>query len=81
MWALGNIAGDGPEARDIVLNHGVMGPLLSILSSDSTDKKNATWTLSNLCRGKNPLPDSETVLIAILTHMTLGYLCKWAFYM
>lgn len=61
MWALGNIAGDGPECRDVLLNHGIMEPLLDILTSDSRQKKNASWTLSNLCRGKDPLPDSEKV--------------------
>lgn len=28
IWALGNIAGDGAESRDLVLEHGIMGPLL-----------------------------------------------------
>ncbi len=61
VWALGNIAGDGPEFRDVVLNHGAMVPILDSLSSDTKFKKNASWTLSNLCRGKDPLPDLEKV--------------------
>ena len=61
MWALGNIAGDGSEFRDLVLSHGIMVPLLEILSSDAKSKTNASWTLSNLCRGKDPLPNSEKV--------------------
>ena len=61
MWALGNIAGDGPEFRDLLLNHGIMSPVLAILDSDVRLKKNAAFTLSNLCRGKDPLPDFDIV--------------------
>jgi importin subunit alpha-6/7 len=28
VWALGNIAGDSPECRDLVLDHGILLPLL-----------------------------------------------------
>ena len=28
VWCLGNIAGDGPECRDLVLDHGILTPLL-----------------------------------------------------
>ena len=28
VWALGNIAGDGPELRDRVLGSGILPPLL-----------------------------------------------------
>ena len=61
MWALGNIAGDGPELRDVVLNYGIMVPLMEILASNTRQKKTASWTLSNLCRGKDPLPDPKMV--------------------
>ncbi|KAG5460451.1 MAG: armadillo-type protein, partial [Olpidium bornovanus] len=32
VWALGNIAGDSPKCRDVVLSHGVLGPLLGLLN-------------------------------------------------
>ena len=32
VWGLGNIAGDGPAARDLVLGHGAMRLLVSLIS-------------------------------------------------
>ena len=53
VWALGNIAGDSTKCRDLVLSHGALHPLLSHLNEHSklTMLRNATWTLSNFCRG------------------------------
>ncbi|XP_028030984.1 importin subunit alpha-7 [Bombyx mandarina] len=67
VWALGNIAGDSPYCRDIVLAAGVLPPLLDILNKYTklSMTKNAVWTLSNLCRGKNPPTNFETVAPAI----------------
>ncbi len=31
VWALGNIAGDSPRCRDLVLGHGALGPLMDQL--------------------------------------------------
>lgn len=75
VWALGNIAGDGPECRDMVLQLGVLQPLLRLLNTPQkpTMTRNATWTLSNLCRGKNPPPDFEVVGVALQTLTVLIY--------
>merc|ERR1712166_918348 len=64
VWALGNIAGDGPPLRDVLNQHGVLKALLRFLNDTSTTVATiriATWTVSNLCRGKVPPPDFAVV--------------------
>ncbi|KAK1869548.1 hypothetical protein I4F81_012023 [Pyropia yezoensis] len=74
VWALGNMAGDSPRCRDAVLAASALPPLLAQLTGNSkiTMLRNATWTLSNLCRGK-PQPDFEAVRPALATLAHLVY--------
>jgi hypothetical protein len=74
VWALGNIAGDSPTCRDLVLREGAMQPLLQQLHENSklSMLRNATWTLSNFCRGK-PQPEFMTVRPALPTLAQLIY--------
>lgn len=78
VWALGNIAGDSVSCRDAVLSCGAMAPLLSVLETTGVNKpsllRNATWTLSNFCRGK-PAPDLELITPALPTMARL-VLCQ-----
>ena len=76
VWALGNIAGDSPQLRDLCLRSGMMGSLLEVFrTSDKVSiLRNATWCLSNLCRGK-PQPNLAELepalpVLANLLHST-----------
>lgn len=67
IWGLGNIAGDSHKVRDMVINAGAIRPISDILDRaipGSSFVRNASWTLSNLCRGR-PAPDFFKVQRAI----------------
>ena len=59
IWTLGNIAGDNAAYRDLIINSGVLRPLLKALQkySDLSLIRNSSWMISNLCRHKTPQVD------------------------
>ena len=65
-WCLGNIAGDGTELRDLLLNLGALPPLIANIAQPHSLSllRNCVWTLSNFCRGK-PQPRLEVIQQAL----------------
>eukprot|EP00052_Salpingoeca_macrocollata_P025503 m.232363 g.232363 ORF g.232363 m.232363 type:complete len:509 (+) comp22440_c3_seq1:167-1693(+) len=62
-WALGNISGDGPSFRDLVLNHGAAAKFVTIalgVQNPLDLRRNAAWTICNFCRGR-PFPSFHLV--------------------
>ncbi|KAM5302299.1 importin subunit alpha-8 isoform 2-T2 [Glossophaga mutica] len=72
-WALGNIAGDGPELRDVVISSNAIPHLRALISSTTPVAflQTISWTLSNLCRNKDPRPSQMAVkqMLPILSHL------------
>ncbi|EER15237.1 importin alpha, putative [Perkinsus marinus ATCC 50983] len=74
IWAVANIAGDGPGIRDQCLRLGILQPLLDVIRAGQSIGlvRLGTWALSNFCRGK-PAPPLEIISPALATlAMVLG---------
>ncbi|KAM7255176.1 hypothetical protein ACFE04_020417 [Oxalis oulophora] len=74
-WALGNVAGEGEELRNVLLSQGALPPLARMMLPDKgSTVRTAAWALSNLIKGPDPKPATELikvdgVLDAILRHL------------
>jgi hypothetical protein len=55
IWGIGNIAGDSPLTRDCVIHSGALERISMVLDQavpGTSFMRNASWALSNLCRGR-----------------------------
>ncbi|CAO2824249.1 unnamed protein product [Amaranthus hypochondriacus] len=74
-WAIGNVAGEGEDLRNILLSQGVLLPLAKMLLPDKgSTVRTAAWALSNLIKGPNPRAATELIKIngvldAIMRHL------------
>jgi len=67
IWGIGNIAGDSSITRDSVINSGALDRIAIVLDNalpGTSFMRNASWALSNLCRGR-PQPQYHLVQRAI----------------
>ncbi|KAH9619338.1 hypothetical protein KSS87_003805 [Heliosperma pusillum] len=74
-WALGNVAGEGEDLRNVLLSQGALLPLARMILPDKgSTVRTAAWALSNLIKGPHPRAASELirldgVLNAISRHL------------
>lgn len=72
VWALGNVSGDSSKFRNIVLEAGILIPLIEEIKNSQklSFLRNAVWTLSNLCRIKPGLNfDEWQLILPVLTKL------------
>lgn len=74
-WALGNVAGEEEELRNVLLSQGALLPLARmILPNKGSTVRTAAWALSNLIKGPDPKAATDLIRIdgvldAILRHL------------
>jgi len=75
LLILGNIAAESPEFRDLLLDAGILDPLLLILTESKSVSllRKGVWVLSHLCAGQSPPHFSKVcgaleVLPKLLSH-------------
>ncbi|KAK7393572.1 hypothetical protein VNO78_22130 [Psophocarpus tetragonolobus] len=74
-WALGNVAGEGEELRNVLLVQGALLPLARMmLPNRGSTVRTAAWALSNLIKGPDPKAATDLirvdgVLEAIIRHL------------
>ncbi|CAH2074378.1 unnamed protein product [Thlaspi arvense] len=74
-WAIGNVAGEGEDLRNVLLSQGALPPLARMIFPDKgSTVRTAAWALSNLIKGPEPKAAAQLVRVdgildAILRHL------------
>lgn len=58
-WALGNLAGDNVNIRNIIIARGAIDPISNLVMACQPGTpfcRNVSWCLTNLCRGRPTAP-------------------------
>ncbi|EPS72639.1 hypothetical protein M569_02116, partial [Genlisea aurea] len=63
-WALGNLAAEGKEMRNIMLSQGALLPLAKmVLANKGSAVRTAAWALSNLLKGRDPAAAAKLIKV------------------
>uniref|UniRef100_A0A158Q8R1 Importin subunit alpha n=1 Tax=Elaeophora elaphi TaxID=1147741 RepID=A0A158Q8R1_9BILA len=67
LFALGNIAGECCQYRDLCISHGMAEKMTMVPDGTMTlmEARCAVWAASNLCRGKDPPVDLEKIAVLL----------------
>lgn len=74
-WAIGNVAGEGEDLRNVLLSQGALPPLARMIFPDKGSAvRTAAWALSNLIKGPQSKAAAQLVRVdgivdAILRHL------------
>ncbi|KAJ9181611.1 hypothetical protein P3X46_009726 [Hevea brasiliensis] len=72
-WALGNVAGEGEDLRNVLLAQGALLPIARMmLPNKGSTVRTAAWALSNLIKG----PDSKAATELIRVDGVLDAICR-----
>lgn len=75
-WALGNVAGEGKELREVLLSQGALPPLARMmLPNKGSTVRTAAWALSNLIKVLNP--SSDIALVSCHGYCLLSLFCSF----
>ncbi|CAD8128509.1 unnamed protein product [Paramecium sonneborni] len=76
VWALANISGDNIQFRDMLINKGIVQPLIRLaqiyMSGNFQTFKTIVWAISNLAKGKPTTTMYKKELILILTEIIMN---------
>ncbi|EGD77563.1 hypothetical protein PTSG_08661 [Salpingoeca rosetta] len=71
-WCLGNVAGDGADLRDMLIEEGALNQFIIMLGEETNLDilRNVSWTLSNFFRWRNPPAPAEAMqqALPVLAH-------------